>query len=469
MDEDKNQNKPILPPGQSQRPEPIFPKTNDTNVDPNKTDRGTAISIPRPLTPPSVAPPLIPSSSFLIPKPISRFPAPPSIPAPPVPKPEIKPETKQQESKSSDATSSKGTLTPSSISSSIRTMQGDIQALIKGKTPSGEQLEKKPISVPKISVPTPPPSPPLSPPPIPNLPQIKSPIVKLGELQKAKPLAPPSVFTPFSMASDKKEIPSTITIPSSSFSVNNRSLMLYALLAGAIAGGIYYIFFASKERTIPVSQSTPTPIISKSPLPGQSFVLKSSGNPFSQISIFVANQRIPQEKVKLFTIVNELGDSYNFQELAGKILINPPPALFQNLSADKSHLFIYGQKEYFGDIFAPTPTPPAPPPKRYGFIVEVASDVNLIANLAGWEDKMASDFEKVFEFKTSDASAPDFLDNVHENTNVRYRNFPTPDKTIDYAVAVDFRGKKYLVFANSREAIFNVVDNINKIFSNLKE
>ena len=454
MDEDKNQNKAISSLGQSQLPGPSALGTE-----------------PKPIFPPLPRPPVAQSSTPIIPQAVSRPPVlggqtPPSVSIPQIPRLEMKPEP-VQESKPLETISQKDLLSPSSLSSSIRTMQGDIQALIKGKAPSGEQLEKKFNIPPKAPVSVSP-SPSL-PPPLPRLsqqPQIKSPVVKLGELQKAKPLAPSSVFIPPPKISDKKEPQSLIVVPpGSSFSpVNNRSLVLYALLFGAILGGVYYIFFASKERTIPVFQGTPTPIISKSPLPTQSFVLNSSGNPFSQISIFIANQNISQGETKLFSIINELGDNYNFQKVAEKFSMILPSALLQNLSADKAYLFVYGQKEYFGDTLNGFI-----PPKRYGLVAEITSDVNLISNLANWENKISSDFEKIFEFKISDASAPDFVDNVYKNTNIRYRNFPSPDKTIDYAVVTDFRGKKYLVVANSREAIFNVIDNINKIFSNLKK
>ena len=46
---------------------------------------------------------------------------------------------------------------------------------------------------------------------------------------------------------------------------------------------------------------------------------------------------------------------------------------------------------------------------------------------------------------------------IDREVSIRYRNFPFPDITVDYA-AVNSSGQNYLVISGSREAIYSAID-----------
>jgi len=50
-----------------------------------------------------------------------------------------------------------------------------------------------------------------------------------------------------------------------------------------------------------------------------------------------------------------------------------------------------------------------------------------------------------------------FRDNSYQGVAIRFKNFPNPDRSIDYAV-MSSNGKTYLVLAGSREAMFAAID-----------
>jgi hypothetical protein len=61
---------------------------------------------------------------------------------------------------------------------------------------------------------------------------------------------------------------------------------------------------------------------------------------------------------------------------------------------------------------------------------------------------------------SSKAIVPTFSSGTYRATQVRYRNFPYADRSIDFANVHASNGKDYLVLSGSREAMFFAIDQL---------
>ena len=119
---------------------------------------------------------------------------------------------------------------------------------------------------------------------------------------------------------------------------------------------------------------------------------------------------------------------------------------------------LYGQQEQFnsgGEVETGDSAG-----KRLIFVAEVDDVAKTLEIMKIWELIMQSNLEEIFELDIAKQASRDFLDNNRGNTKVRYKNFPFPDKSIDYAIVSSLTGKYYLVLTNSRESMFSPIDKI---------
>ncbi len=392
-----------------------------------------------PSPPSSLPPPNLPSVSPALIKP----PAPPV--SPPTTRPEMKPTEPTPVQKSVPG-----------FSSSIRTMQQDVEAILKGKEPAGTSIEKKMEG--SFGQPPPPP------PPLPPAPLAKSPIVKLGETEKAKPLTPTPIFPPFLPKPPQSKISAPLPKPSAAITVPSKkpvSRMFLLLLVLFIAiGGFLYWFLTIRQKP-PVAKVTPTPTAfpTKTPPRAENLLIPLVGDPLVQaFPVIVNNIEIEPGILKALNIVDESGKGYTFSGLLNRSEVSFPQPVIDKLNIDKFIFLFYGQTESFAEVALE---------KKYGFVVEINPGIDLTQDLLDWESIMATDLDNLLNFNSTKAQINEFQDNIREGTNIRYMNFPNPDKTIDYAIITAANGKKYFILMNSRESMYSAIDNFDLLISPL--
>ena len=75
-----------------------------------------------------------------------------------------------------------------------------------------------------------------------------------------------------------------------------------------------------------------------------------------------------------------------------------------------------------------------------------------------WEITIVDDLtDYLLISDTLESGSPAFLDNTYRGVPIRYRNFPSPDVTVDYAI-VNAADQNYLVISGSRESMFAAID-----------
>jgi len=467
-------------------------------MDINDLVRELSKSSTSPATPPSVSgsAPQAPRSSFPTPKPPMTPPvipppatvfsgAPPkAVVNPPLPKP---PETpRPQFSVPPKLSSIPSPITPlptpgvKEYHSSIRTMNEDISKVKQGQQPTGIPVPRKVEQV----VPVPPAVPLPTKPTIPA-PQFKVPSVKLGETQKAAPLAPskniPGITIPIPKVSfGVPSVPKTgvtepapqIYVPQGEQKGGNRNILFIGIGAVAIAAGFAYWFFILKLPTSEVVTESPTPTPTATPaltpiptltsifygVPKQSVSIKTT-NPLTSFVSDIGKAVVDSGAFKTIEAVDSQTPpvSYGFADLVTKLALKIPGELVSNFGND-SAMFIYGQKESFdsnGNLLVGVATP-----NRIVIVAELKNPSGVSQAAIAWETTLSSDLKTLFGLGSANKNQPGFLDNSYRNTSIRYRNFPYANNTIDYAIVSAFNGKTYFVVADSREAIFAVIDKL---------
>lgn len=402
----------------------------------------TSPSTPTPLKPP-------PASVTPSPQPDLK-PRPPTPPTPPTgpgfpkatPSPGPKPET---------APPVGG---PPVFKSSIRTMQEDIAATKKGQPPVGFQIEKesekdiKPAAEatgPKITLPPKPTA-----------------EIKLGELEKAKPLpgakpfsVPPVRPAPVTPPAPPKAAPG-LAVPTPG-GINKKRLIFLA--SGLVVVAFLVWFFILRGPSVPEVAVSPTPTYTATPtatpVPVESYFSIVDSVNISLGANFISRFDSSINKAALATSVGEpalytaidptSGQRYTLSEFLGGLLISPPAGLVSAIHENSLYLTaIYKSDGKDG----------------YGFIARIKEPAVALAALGNWEQTITQDIKDLFGLDPTKAVSTTFLDNTYQGVAIRYRNFPDPNLTIDYAVVTARNGENYLVIVNSREHIYSIIDKI---------
>ena len=86
---------------------------------------------------------------------------------------------------------------------------------------------------------------------------------------------------------------------------------------------------------------------------------------------------------------------------------------------------------------------------------------NIEITESDWRN-MTDELKKLFNLDPKKATSEVFLDNIYSGTDIRYRNFPFADSSIDYAiVSLPKFNANYFVLTNSRESIYSAIDLLN--------
>ena len=341
-------------------------------------------------------------------------------------------------------------------------MQEDIAALKKGQTPVGFQIEKQSVKesspIQQSAMPTP------------IFKQSPSPHVELGRLEKSRPMegtrfsVPSSLKIPgISPTSPSVPEPSTnslgggggIKLPSLG-SMSSRKLLWGGASILIVIVGVL-VFFVMREPSPPEVTFSLTPISTSTPTPSKPYI-EGVFSLFSKVSISVDTDvfqtLVSATNVEVLnggaSALYKLNDpqntlDYTFSSFMSSALITVPEEVKTFINENDFYLSLK-QK--------------APGKYSGGIIVKLSSDVGLSQAMSRWETNIPSSFAALLGLNTAEAASIEFLDNTYQGLSIRYKNFPDPLKTIDYAIVSGVHGDKYLVIADSREHIYSIIDTI---------
>jgi hypothetical protein len=235
------------------------------------------------------------------------------------------------------------------------------------------------------------------------------------------------------------------------------------ILAVATYGLIYYFFL--REEAIITTIPTLTPAIT-SPrvetneleeifrtIPITTFSMPVDSNLLiPEFRSFLEKETLVQkefERIRFLPI--QPSETLTFIELFDKLAIKYPAEL-KNWVKNNNIVFLYGQMENFNSLGNSN--------KRIVFIVEVKDATKVTEVMKNWEATMSDDLKNFFDVDPSKGASAPFLDNERLTVKIRYKNFPLPDRTIDYAIVSSLTGRYYLILTNSRESIYSPIDKI---------
>lgn len=354
---------------------------------------------------------------------------------------------------------------------SVRTMRGDLARIKQGLLSAGFETEKVIISSPQAKKDTLPlPRPPVS------LPEIKPLFTDKGRL----PPSPGATERPAHIHEETRIADLGLPIPKKKVKKPEEEKIEYRVIARVVSSGmttgiaatvifsvaayllIYYFFIKEDGVTIatpiPTAITTP-PVIQISELESifQGISVSTFAVPnivdriLPEFKVFIERESLAKKEFRRVSFHLENQTDPVFSDLMQKLSMNHPPDLAYWLQKN-GVVLIYGQTENFDNQTEPG--------RRIVFIVEV-KDTNKVSQIMkNWEPTIADDLKNIFSLDPAKQALADFLDNERQGIKIRYKNFPFPDKSIDYAIVSSLAGKNYLVLTNSRESMFSPVDKI---------
>ena len=334
-------------------------------------------------------------------------------------------------------------------------MQEDIAAVKKGQAPTGFQVEKqseKDITPPPAGAP----GPKITMPPRP----VQE--VRLGELERSRSLPstrPPSfppipTVPPAGPATKPAGLPAGLSMPMGG-GINKKRLIFLA--GGLVVVAFLVWFFALRGPSAPEATPSPTPTLTATLTPTpvsieDSFPIVDSAsialgaNFITRFDNSINKELlVSSREPALYKILNPAtGNRYTLSEFLGGLLIQAPAEL---VAAAKDNFYLtvlYKSNNVDG----------------FGLLIELSNPVAAFTAMGNWEGTMAQGLKDVFLLNPIKAASTTFLDNTYNGVAIRYKNFPDPNKTTDYAIVTASNGETYLVLANSREHIYSIIDKI---------
>ena len=356
--------------------------------------------------------------------------------------------------------------TPSEYKSSIRSMADDIAKVKVGQAPSGTELQK-------MVSPQQTPTQPVAPVPAvqaPTGPEIQA---RLGNTERAKPFAGAPIPPPRSSTPPAPTKPVQAMVPPSSGQPSSSRAFLYTaiiVLVLLLSGGSYWFMNRDSVVETPTpslivtatATPTPTPPIGSLITGGtDTIAIATTGDPITDFLAKINALTVAPGEMRKVVITSELKGSGDFTitDLLDRFLISYPSNIKPLLGTDAT-ILVFGQREIFTskgqlDLAAPSQ-------KRLIFLTEVIDPITLNAFLTTWEPTMADALSPLLGLNKAKAAGTGFLTNTYGGASIRYRNFPYPDRSIDYSLVPGPNSKTYLMVAGSRESALNVVDLLNR-------
>lgn len=357
--------------------------------------------------------------------------------------------------------------TESKLKLSIRTMASDLEKLRKGQKPLGEEVGKditlqKPVQQTPQTIPKPPVTATLTPKP----PEPTQPIAERhyhpekvisGELPAFLDANPPKKVT--KPQEERVEYRLIAKVISSGLTTGVVSTIVVALLVYFV---ISYFFFNQEEVII----ATPTPV-STSPTPtaeineinaifSDTFALdfqlpEQRENTTSNLKSFINNQVLGKKQFLRLNITDQTKQTVSSEEILRVLTASFPPEL-ENYTKNDNAVLVYGQEELL--------TIDSSSDKRLVFIVEISDDEKVLEIIKKWETTLPNDLKEILDLDVTKESTRNFLNNERHGVQILYKNFPLPDRSIDYSIVSSLTGRKYLIITNSRESMYSPADKI---------
>lgn len=394
---------------------------------------------------------------------------------------------------------------PAELKLSIRTMADDLEKLKRGQRPSASPQINKILSP---SIPTPPKTqPPVPPrpapiPPRPSLPLSPPATLPRPPIQPPSPrLVPPSVrpmtlppipqmpagelkhFHPEKVVTGEEMLPPFLGAPiPKKVKKPTQEKVQYGLIAriigsgmttgilitmtmAAVAYGLVYFFYLRVEETPTVISPTPsgitaTPVINELETIFRNVAVVNFQLPnqrqeaVSSLTSFINGQSLLKKEFKKLNIAfpGQEQKIYSFTELMDNLFLRYPPEL-KNEVITNSLVLIYGQEELIDEQAGSVP-------KRLVFITEVKDHAKTSEIMKKWEQTMAEDLKELLDINPLKQATETFLTNERRSNDIRYKNFPLPDKSIDYSVLSSLTNHHYLIITNSRESMYSPIDKL---------
>ena len=323
----------------------------------------------------------------------------------------------------------------------VRTMDEDLEAAKKGLKPESKPFEiKPPPGGPRMA----PPLPPLIPPSGGARPM--APEIKLGPAERTKPLEIPKPLPP-------------LPPPGRKFSISPKFLIVVLVILAVFAGVWYFLARESEEIIIFTPTPTPTPppkTLSQLITSVNQITISSTENFLNALNNKTRLMTLTAGEFTHLIITNETS-GYSISEIFERLNIAPPSGVIESLDGGEWMLFAYGQQEMFDakGILTFSQTPKI----KLGLVAKTNNPDLLRSALNSWEVTMTNDLKNLFNLNAAKAASQMFLDNIYGGADIRYRNFPFADSSIDYAIVNLPRfNLNYFVITNSRESAYSAVD-----------
>lgn len=235
-------------------------------------------------------------------------------------------------------------------------------------------------------------------------------------------------------------------------------------VAVIVLGVLYWAFFIRQSDTqvaeVPTVSSTPVPtptprivISSMFQNTAGTIALSAGTDPFQTFSSGLKTIVVAPGQLGILTVTDASASQPLLPfEFFDRTLTAYPVQIRPTGTSNDGVILAFGQEEAFnakGQSVTPTT-----PTNRLAFISQVPD--TAAADLRSWESTMTDNLANLFGVNKAKNTGP-FGDASYQGVNVRYKNFPNPDSTIDYAL-VTFSGRTYLVMTNSRQAMFAVLN-----------
>ena len=417
-----------------------------------------------PLKPPTPPRPQPLTSASMPSKPPVSMPPRPTAP-PPLP-------TAWQARPSPSPIASPDAMKPSPVQeykSSIRTMNEDIASIKSGQKPFGVDIPRKVTQeIPRVSLPAVP-KPEITRPSAP-----RPSIVGLGKAERIGQLPSTAIPKEPIGLSKPPEIQPSVIIPGEKRRFG--ATMLYLFIAGIfVIGGFsywYLVLRVSEPEVImspvpePTRTVTPTPVVkSLKDIFGKDrgfefslFDIGTSKNVSDDFKVFVKTLKVPNRGLLRIDLVQDINGTLvplSWLDMFDMNLTFYPSGL--RVSIVDSVTLVYGQSEIFKKDG--TVSFNAKDVKKTVFVARIADTASIDTIMKDWEPTISDDLADYLLIDDALINGKDvkFLNNIYNGVAIKYKNFPFPDTTVDYAV-FKAAGQNYLVIAGSREAMYVVID-----------
>jgi len=179
----------------------------------------------------------------------------------------------------------------------------------------------------------------------------------------------------------------------------------------------------------------------------------------TNLKSFIKETEINQSEFKKINFISTDSQTIalTFIELLDRLSIRYPVSLGEVIKGDNM-TFMYGQEEVLGGTDSLPDSSLAN--KKVVLIVELKDITRAKEILREWELTMSEDLKNMFNIEPNRAETPEFNNNEYGGASIRYRNFPLPDRSIDYAIVHSLIGRQYLLLTNSRESMYSPVEKI---------